>query len=377
RSRANPAVGIVEPSSVGSDKVEKREFMAVFPDLVRDLTEIGSSSKADPGIASAQKWYAKVLQYNVVGGKMTRGLAVPASFKLLATKEQNTPENIKKAYILGWCIELLQSFFLVADDIIDGSKMRRGKPAWYCAENVGLSAINDALLLENGIYKLLKKHFKDEPYYVDILELFHETTLKTTIGQCLDTKSSGPDGRPHLEKFTISHYNAISKHKTAYYSFYLPVALAMNMVGIKNTNNIRVAEITDAELHRQAKTILIEMGQFYQVQDDYLDCFGDLSVMGKSGTDIAEGKCTWLAVVALQRATGKQLELMKEYYGRSDPESVAKIVNLYKDLGLPATYRNYEKSTVNTIRMHIHQISRGLNHNVFFNFLNIINKRSQ
>lgn len=351
---------------------KKREFMSVFPDIVRDLTEVGTHSD----IPDAQKWYAKVLQYNAVGGKMNRGLAVSLSFKLLAAPDLVTPENIRLAYILGWCIELLQSFFLVADDIIDGSKMRRGKPAWYLNDNLGLGAFNDAILLEAGVYKLLQKHFRDAPYYMDMLELFHEMTLKTALGQALDLLSCPAGQRPNLSKFTMERYNAIVKYKTAYYSFYLPVALSMYMAGIRNTDNVRVAGITDRELHRQARTILVEMGQFFQVQDDYLDCFGDSSVTGKVGTDIGEGKCTWLSVVALQRASPSQRRIMEEHYGNPEQESVNKVKALYMELGLPATYRAYEDSTSSMIRIHIQQISRGLNHNVFFKFLDKIHKRS-
>lgn len=48
---------------------------------------------------------------------------------------------------------------------------------------VGNIAINDAFMIESSIYYLLKKHFRQEKYYIDLIELFHETTFQTEIGQ--------------------------------------------------------------------------------------------------------------------------------------------------------------------------------------------------
>ncbi|XP_018009250.1 farnesyl pyrophosphate synthase isoform X2 [Hyalella azteca] len=353
---------VLPPAKLGkaASSDEQLEFVSLFPDVVRDL----STDPEYDDIPEALKWFSRVLQYNVRGGKMNRGLAVGMSYKLLAEPSTITPGTIRQAHILGWCIELLQSYFLVADDIIDNSPLRRGRPAWHVKDNRGLAAFNDAILLEAGIYKILKKHFQNEPYYTRILELFHSVTLKTSLGQTLDLQSN-PGGKPQLDQFTMDRYNAIVRYKTGFYSFYLPVALAMYMAGI-----------TDAELHRQARTILLEMGSFFQVQDDYLDCFGDASVTGKVGTDIGEGKCTWLAVVALQRASPAQRALMEQHYGSSSDKSVEVVTTLYKELGLPATYRSYEESTYALIRMHVQQISRGLNHKVFFKFLDKIHLRS-
>lgn len=80
--------------------------------------------------------------------------------------------------------------------------------------------------------------------------------MKTTIGQSLDVRTAIVKPiEKKLELFTMDLYSSIVKYKTAYYSFYLPVALAMYMSGLK-----------DPEVHRQTKTILLEMGHFYQVQ---------------------------------------------------------------------------------------------------------------
>ena len=69
---------------------------------------------------------------------------------------------------VGWCIEWLQAFFLVADDMMDHSITRRGQPCWYKVPKVGLNACNDCIVLEACIYKILKKHVKKLPCYLPV-----------------------------------------------------------------------------------------------------------------------------------------------------------------------------------------------------------------
>lgn len=106
-----------------------------------------------------------------------------------------------------------------------------------------------------------------------------------------------------------------------------------------------------------------------------MDCFGDPEVTGKIGTDIQEGKCSWLAVVALQRANPTQRKIMEENYGKADEKSVKIIRQLYEELSLPNTYAIYEEESFNIIRTHIQQLSQGLPHKLFFKFMEKIYKR--
>ncbi|KAG5899528.1 hypothetical protein JTB14_008215 [Gonioctena quinquepunctata] len=90
-------------------KEESREFMAIFPDIVRDLTDAGRHTD----IPEVTKRFAKVLQYNVPTGKKTRGLSTVIAYKMLEKPENLTPENIKLANILGWCVELVSKNILI------------------------------------------------------------------------------------------------------------------------------------------------------------------------------------------------------------------------------------------------------------------------
>ncbi|KYQ51069.1 Farnesyl pyrophosphate synthase [Trachymyrmex zeteki] len=330
---------------------ESQSMMAMWPDIVRDIIEEIENSNF-PDVA---KWMEKVLQYTVPEGKKIRAFTLIYAYKLLAPSDQLTKENIRLARILAWCLELLQAFFLVIDDIQDQSLLRRGKLCWYRHNDIGLAAINDGLLLECATFYLIKKYFKGKDYYINLLETFYDITFKTNIGQGLDMVFTK---KPDLDMFTMNRYNSLIEYKTSHYSFILPIIVAMHLAGIK-----------DPEMFRQAKTILLEIGHLFQVQDDYLGCYGESDVHGKDDTDIQEGKCTWLIVVALQRATPDQRKILEECYGFADPEKVRRVKQLFTDLGLPNHYSTYEKKTYNLLKGHIQQISCGLPHSLFLTVL--------
>ncbi|KAI1084163.1 terpenoid synthase [Whalleya microplaca] len=339
------------------------EFESVFPKLEEDLVAWVKQYNLPQ---EQLDWYKKSLEINAVGGKCNRGMSVPDSVSLLINKPLSEGEYFQAA-TLGWMIELLQAFFLVSDDIMDSSITRRGKPCWYRQEGVGMIAINDAFMLESAIYTLLKKHFKTHPSYVDMIELFHEVTLQTELGQLCDLLTA-PEDVVNLDNFSLEKYTFIVIYKTAYYSFYLPVALALHQLNIATPKNLK-----------QAEDILIPMGEYFQVQDDYLDNFGLPEHIGKIGTDIMDNKCSWLVNQALKIATPEQRKTLEDHYGKKDKAHEAEIKKLYNELKLEQLYQEYEEKSVADLRRKIAQLdeSEGLKKEVFETFLSKIYKRSK
>jgi farnesyl diphosphate synthase len=306
------------------------------------------------------------VNHNTLGGKCNRGMSVVDTTEILLGRPLDLDEAFKSA-TLGWTIELLQAFFLVSDDIMDDSKTRRGSPCWYRMPNVGMIAINDAFMLESSIYVLLKKYFREHKSYVDFLELYHEVTFQTELGQTCDLLTA-PEDRVDLDNFSMEKFTFIVIYKTAYYSFYLPVALALHYIGLATPNNLK-----------QAHDILIPMGEYFQAQDDYLDCYADPETLGKIGTDIQDNKCSWLVNQALTKVSPEQRKVLEENYGRKNADNEAKVKEVYTELKLDEHYLKFEEERVGKLRELISAVdeSQGLKKEVFEEFLKKIYKRQK
>lgn len=108
---------------------------------------------------------------------------------------------------------------------------------------------------------------------------------------------------------------------------------------------MRLAGITDEAAYSKANEICELLGQFFQIQDDYLDCYGDPEVIGKIGTDIQDNKCGWLVVQALKKCTAAQRKVIEENYGKKDKTCEQRIKELYVDLGIEDVYKKYEEES--------------------------------
>ncbi|KAN0078395.1 Isoprenoid synthase domain containing protein [Tylopilus felleus] len=354
----------------------RRKFQDVFAKLRDDLLEHMHHENMP---TEAVEWYHRNLEFNVPGGKLNRGMSVVDSVEILRGRALSDDEYFKAA-LLGWCIELLQAFFLVSDDIMDQSITRRGQPCWYRVDGVGNIAINDAFLLEGAIYHLLKKYFRGEPYYVHLLELFHETSFQTEMGQLVDLITA-PEDTIDLSKFSLKKHAFIVQYKTAYYSFYLSVALALRLCGVPESYVVDGQTVRPYEV---ALSILLPLGEYFQIQDDFLDYAGTPEQIGKIGTDIVDNKCSWCVNVALEVATAEQRAVLDANYGRKDAAKEGKVKEVYEAIGLRERYRVYEEGAKERIDKLIAAVPEPegkvdgvLRRAVFTAFLNKIYKRTK
>mmetsp|Transcript_124001 Transcript_124001/g.193558 ORF Transcript_124001/g.193558 Transcript_124001/m.193558 type:complete len:416 (+) Transcript_124001:64-1311(+) len=342
----------------------KEAFLAVCDMLIDEIcTELPKGYEMPEAEVN---WVRRCLNYNVRGGKMNRGLMVVESgIQILEAKGLPVSNKVVvQLAILGWCIEWLQGWLLVADDFMDDSQTRRGQKCWYLVEDVKVIALNDAFMIEMLVYKVLKRHFSFEPYYHQLVDLFLETTFQTECGQLLDTLCMNLQ----LDDFTVDRWTLIVKYKTAFYSFYASVALGMIVAGI-----------SEVEEFNACRDILMIMGIYFQAQDDYLDCYATPEELGKIGTDIQDKKCGWLFVNAYHTlASSDQKAVFDKLYGKckvQTPEE-QEIKNMYTKLGLKELYAKYETESYEKI-MSLKDTVKQVPWGVFDAFLKKIYKRSK
>lgn len=351
----------------------KGSFVKICDMLIAEIKDELPKMYALP--ARENEWIEKMLDYNTKGGKMTRGLMVVEAavviFKGRGLPIDNT--TMCKFAVLGWCIEWLQAWLLVADDMMDESVTRRGQPCWYKSMTdkgnpVGNIAINDAVTIEALVFKILKRHFANEPCYMQLVDLMMETTFQTELGQLLDTMCDNLE----LSDFSLDRWTSIVTYKTAFYSFYLSVAFAMVYAGI-----------TDQQAYDSAREILIKMGVYFQAQDDFLDCYGTPEQIGKIGTDIESKKCGFLFCNAYNgltspKITPAQKKLLDDKYGKCKVGSKDELAikKLYSDLNLEKLYADYEQAAYDEI-MALKPTVTQVPWQVFEVFLKKIFKRSK
>ena len=185
----------------------------------------------------------------------------------------------------------------------------------------------------------------------------------------LDTMSEKAKGKAGIfDTFNMKYYTRIITYKTAFYSFYLPAASALI-----------ACNLTSKDVLKACEDICVAMGVKFQIQDDFLDCYGDPAHIGKVGTDIFDHKCTWLLVTALSLMNADQRKTLEENYGMGIENKKAEqvIKGIYKDLNLEGVYEKQESESYAECEALIKKHQMLLPSETFVRLLKKIHKRSK
>jgi geranylgeranyl diphosphate synthase type II len=214
-------------------------------------------------------------------------------------------------------IELFHNFTLIHDDIMDEAPLRRGMETVHFkyGESTALLA-GDVMLVV--AYDYVNKINKD--YLQKVMRLFNKTAKEVCEGQQLDMDFSKRD--PFGEKkesVSFDEYLKMIELKTS-----VALAASLQLGAILGG----AGEGNQQHLYEFGKNL----GIAFQVQDDYLDAFGDPGKFGKQvGGDILANKQTFLSIHALEVASGAQLKALEKLHKGNDIAKVEKVVEIYKD----------------------------------------------
>ncbi|WP_264565767.1 polyprenyl synthetase family protein [Flavobacterium sp. N3904] len=209
-----------------------------------------------------------------------------------------------KALPAAMAVEVFHNFSLVHDDIMDDAPLRRGSPTVHEKWN-----INTGILSGDAMLILAYQYFEQyEPnVFKDLAKLFSKTALEVCEGQQWDVDFET------RKDVTIPEYLKMIEYKTA-----VLVAAAMKMGAI-------IAE-TSQENADLIYDFGLNLGLAFQLQDDYLDAFGDPETFGKQvGGDIIENKKTYLYLKAIEFSNQEQVQFLNTLFAVHSDDNEKKI----------------------------------------------------
>jgi geranylgeranyl diphosphate synthase type II len=232
-----------------------------------------------------------------LGGKKLRPVLT-----LMATEVFDV--DYKKALAAATAVEVFHNFSLIHDDIMDDAPLRRGNETVHEKWN-----INTGILSGDAMLILAYQYFEayEPKIFQELAKLFSKTALEVCEGQQYDVDFETRDD------VTISEYLKMIEFKTA-----VLVGAAMKMGAI-------VAETTE-ENKNLIYDFGLNLGLAFQLQDDYLDAFGNPETFGKQvGGDIIENKKTYLYLKAMEFASATEKEQLSHLFSIHPTENTEKI----------------------------------------------------
>ena len=270
--------------------------------------------------------YEPIQYILALGGKRLRPVLT-----LMATEVFDA--DAEKALAAATAVEVFHNFSLIHDDIMDDAPLRRGKETVHEKWN-----INTGILSGDAMLILAYQYFEEyEPtIFRALAQLFSKTALEVCEGQQYDVDFETRDD------VTIPEYMKMIEYKTA-----VLVGAAMKMGAI-------VAE-TSIENANAIYDFGLNLGIAFQLQDDYLDAFGNPETFGKQvGGDIIENKKTYLYLKAMEFASETQKEQLLHLFSiqpNDNTDKINSVKEIFNETGASAaTQKAIESYTLKALK---------------------------
>lgn len=262
-----------------------------------------------------QALYTPIQYVLSLGGKRLRPVLMLMAYNMYK-------EDVERILMPAIAIETYHNFTLLHDDLMDRAEVRRGNPCVHIKWNDNTAILSGDNMLVLAFYRMIQC---EDKYMPSVMRLFTETALEIDEGQQYDidfeTRSD----------VTEEEYIEMIRLKTS-------VLLACAL---------KIGAILGGASEQDAETLYEfgeKLGLAFQLQDDYLDVYGDFKTFGKQiGGDIMCNKKTYMLINAQLLANEEQANELNMWLNKEHPEreeKVAAVTRLYDEIGVPQLVRN-------------------------------------
>jgi geranylgeranyl diphosphate synthase type II len=268
--------------------------------------------------------YGPMAYLFAAGGKRIRPLLLVLSCRAVGGK---VPACLDAAA----AVELLHTFTLVHDDIMDHDALRRGQPTVHAKWDEATAILAGDGLVTLAYQTLLKTR---HPKLAEILAIFTDGLLTLCEGQALDKAFE------QRTDVTLPEYMGMILKKTA-----ALIEVSCEMGAILGN--------ADVPQQRALKRFARKLGLAFQIQDDVLDIAADQAVLGKpTASDMMGKKKTYLTIDFLEKASPAQRALFTSMFGKTPltPDETVQIRRLFKETG---TLDSARRTAVGFIRQSV------------------------
>ena len=240
------------------------------------------------------------------------------------------------AYSVAIAIELFHNFTLIHDDIMDKAPLRRGVQTVHVkfGESTALLSGDVMLVTTYEYLNKIKAH-----YLHQVISIFNKMAVQVCEGQQLDMDFE------QREKVSFSEYlNMITLKTSISLAASLRAGALLGGAGLGNQNH----------LFEFGKNL----GIAFQLQDDYLDAFGDPAKFGKqTGGDILSNKKTFLLIHTLEVATSTQAEELKNLLQSNPTDKIDKVLEIFKQCNVDEWAKKLKEKYLQTALNHLEEIA--------------------